>query len=89
LHPGENVVAVSLANWGHTAGINQGVQLRLIDEAPASQWRRSVFSGLAQVLVQSTHDSGTIKLTAESKALRTATLTLSSRPPLKPRPELP
>ncbi|HEY5281673.1 MAG TPA: beta-galactosidase GalA [Polyangia bacterium] len=89
LHPGENVVAVSLANWGHTAGINKGVQLRLIDESPAAQWRRSVFSGLAQVIVQSTHDSGTIKLTAESKALRTSTLALSSRTPTTRRPELP
>lgn len=88
LHPGENLVAVSLANWGHTAGVNKGVQLRLIDEAPKGSWRRSVFSGLAQVIVQSTHDSGTIKLTAESKALRTATLILTSRTPLEQRPEL-
>ena len=89
LHAGENVVAVSLANWGHTAGVNKGVQLRFIDEAPAVQWERSVFSGLAQVIVQSTHESGTLKLTAESKALRRATLALVSQPPLRPRPELP
>jgi beta-galactosidase len=88
LHPGENTVAVSIANWGETAGLNKGAELRLIDEAPASQWRRSVFSGLAQVIVQSTWQSGTIKLAAEAKALRPATLTIGSRP-VERRPALP
>ncbi len=88
LRPGENVVAVSLANWGHAAGINKGVHLRLIGETPAGPWRRRVFSGLAQVIVQATHDSGTIKLTAESKGLRSAMLELSSQAPARPIPEL-
>jgi beta-galactosidase len=88
LHPGENIVAVSLANWGEAAGLNKGVSLRLIDDAPGSQWRRSVFGGLAQVIVQSTGAAGTVKLSAESKALRTATLLLTTRA-VERRPALP
>ena len=64
LRPGENTAAVTVANWGEAAGLNQGVSLRLIDEAPTSQWRRSVFGGLAQVIVQSTRSTGTLTLTA-------------------------
>ena len=89
LHAGENVVAVSMANWGQTAGINKGVHLRLIDEKPAGPWHRRAFSGLAQVIVQSTHVSGTIKLTATSPSLQTATLAFTSHAPAKRRPELP
>jgi beta-galactosidase len=89
LHPGENVVAVSLANWGHAAGLNKGVKLRLIDETTAGPWRRSVFSGLAQIIVQSTQEPGVISLAAESKGLRTATLSIEGRTPSNPRPVLP
>jgi beta-galactosidase len=88
LHPGENTVAVTLANWGDAAGLNKGAELRLIDEAPASRWRRSVFGGLAQVILQSTQQGGTIKLVAEAKGLRPATLSLASRP-VERRPALP
>jgi beta-galactosidase len=88
LHPGANTVAVTIANWGDVAGLNKGVLLRLIDEAPASQWQRSVFGGLAQVIVQSTRASGTITLTAAAKGLRPATLSLASRA-VEPRPDLP
>ena len=89
LHAGENVVAVSMANWGQTAGINKGVHLRLIDEKPAGPWHRRAFSGLALVIVQSTHESGTIKLTATSPSLQTATLAFTSHAPAFRRPELP
>jgi beta-galactosidase len=76
LHPGENTVAVTLANWSDVGGLCDGVMMRLIDNSPPPSWSRSVFNGLAQVIVQTTGESGTIKLTAESKALLPATLTL-------------
>jgi beta-galactosidase len=79
LHTGENSVAVTLANWGEAAGLNQGVQLRLVDPPGPTQWRRSVFNGLAQVLIQTTGESGTIHLTAESKALEPTTTTITSK----------
>ena len=79
LRAGENSVAVTLANWGETAGINRGVMLRLIDEPSPPEWRRRVFAGLAQVIVQTTGKSGTIKLTAQSKGLAPATVSLATR----------
>ena len=88
LHPGDNSLAVTLANWGETAGLNKGVMLRLIDLPPAPPWRRSVFGGLAQVIVQTTEKEGTIRLTAESRALAPATISLASIATAR-RPALP
>jgi beta-galactosidase len=78
LHPGENSLAVAIANWGVTAGLNKGVMLRLVDQPPAVAWQRSVFNGLGQVIVQSTPAGGTIKLTARSAGLKPATLVLTT-----------
>ncbi|HEX7506243.1 MAG TPA: DUF4982 domain-containing protein, partial [Polyangia bacterium] len=76
LHKGENSVAVTLANWGEAAGLNKGVMLRLIDFPRSPEWRRSVFNGLAQIIIQTTGEGGTIKLTAESKGLASATISI-------------
>jgi beta-galactosidase len=54
----------------------------------SSTWRRSLFNGLAQVIVQTTKDSGEIKLTATSEGLAPATLSLTSQPST-PRPSVP
>jgi len=43
---------------------------------PAPQWKRSVFNGLAQVIVQSTRQAGEIKLTATSPGLQPAQLAI-------------
>jgi beta-galactosidase len=88
LHPGEHSVAVSLANWGEAAGLNNGVKLRLIDKPSSVEWRRSVFNGLAQLIVRTTGEPGTIKLTAKSPALVPATTSLSSIATVR-RPSLP
>jgi beta-galactosidase len=79
LRPGENSVAVSMANWGDAAGINKGVMLRLVDQPRSPEWRRSLFAGLAQTIIQTTSQSGTVKLTAESSGLSGATLSLVTR----------
>jgi beta-galactosidase len=78
LRPGENSVAVTMANWGDTAGINKGVMLRLIDQPNSPDWRRSVFNGLAQTILQSTREPGTIKLAAYAKGLTSATTSLET-----------
>ena len=88
LRAGENTVAVAIAAWTEWAGVNRGVRLRLIDEPPPSEWRRRVFSGLAQVLIQSTRTPGTIKLFAESKGLQPATISVPSRSVVQ-KPTLP
>jgi hypothetical protein len=79
LRPGENSVAVTLANWGDVAGINKGAMLRLVDQPRSPEWRRSVFAGLGQTIIQTTNQSGTVKLSALSSGLSEATISLATR----------
>jgi beta-galactosidase len=79
LHAGENVVAVTLANYGPAAGLNKGVALRLQDNPAPVAWSRSVFGGLAQIIVQSSKQPGTLKLTARAKGLSPTTVPIASR----------
>ncbi|HUA38558.1 MAG TPA: beta-galactosidase GalA [Candidatus Sulfopaludibacter sp.] len=88
LHPGENVIAVAVANWDGPGGINKGVTLRLGEKPEMPQWQRSVFNGLAQIIVQSTKTSGEIKLTARSEGLSPATVVIETQP-CTPRPCVP
>jgi hypothetical protein len=74
-----HTVAVTLANWGATAGLNRGVELRFVGSAPAPTWHRSVFGGLAQIIVQSARQAGAIRLTAHASGLRSVTALLESR----------
>ena len=80
LRPGENTVAVAIANYGTAGGVNQGVQLRLQDKPMAPQWSRSVFNGLAQIIIRTTKEPGTLKLTARAEGLTPATLALPTQP---------
>jgi len=80
LHPGENIVAVTTANYGpEHAGLSKGVALRLMEDPPAVHWRRSVFNGLAQVVVQSSREPGSLRLTASSPGLDPASLVIQAR----------
>jgi len=79
LHPGENSVAVAITNWGDAAGVNNGAALRFVSEPPAVAWRRSVFNGYAQVIVQSLKQSGEIKLTAKADGLKTGTIVIMAK----------
>jgi beta-galactosidase len=88
LHPGDNTVAVVVANYGESGGINKGVTLRMQGKPILPEWKRSVFNGLAQVIVQSTRDPGEIKLTARAKGLLPATTSVQSQP-CTPRPFVP
>ncbi|HEY4990310.1 MAG TPA: beta-galactosidase GalA [Opitutaceae bacterium] len=89
LHPGENVVAVTTASYGPDAtGLSKGASLRYQGAPAAVHWSRSTFNGLAEVIVQSSKDPGTIVLTAASDGLQTATFPLASRA-AKARPALP
>ncbi len=45
---------------------------------PSATWKRSLFNGLAQVIVQSTGDAGEIRLTASSGGLKSASLVLKA-----------
>src|SRR2546425_13085234 len=60
---GENTVAVVVQNGAGEGGVNKGVTLDLEQMPVAAHWRRSAFNGLAQVIVQTTHQPGRITLT--------------------------
>ncbi len=88
LHPGENTIAVAVANWNGPGGLNKGVTLNFQEKAVAPEWQRSVFNGLAQIIVQSTKEPGAIKLTASADGLSPATVSVQSQP-CTPRPAVP
>jgi beta-galactosidase len=88
LHPGENSIAVAVANWSGPGGVNKGVSLQLADKPVLPEWKRSVFNGLAQILVQSTKEPGDLQLTASADGLTPATVTIHTQP-CTPRPCVP
>jgi beta-galactosidase len=60
-----------------------------IQEPPTPvEWQRSVFNGLAQILVQSTGEPGTIRLTARAAGLQFCTREIEATPGLL-RPRMP
>src|SRR5204863_8052629 len=70
LHEGDNVVAVVVHNGDGDGGINKGVSLTIRSKtAPAPQWKRSVFGGLAQVIVQAGREPGELRLAAHADGL--------------------
>ena len=79
LHPGDNVIAVGVHNKEGSGGLILGVNLELISDPIAPAWSRSLFNGLAEVIVQSTKDAGEIQLTASADGLAPATATIQSQ----------
>ena len=73
IHAGDNVVAVGVNNGAGSGGLNPNVTVKIIGHASAAPWSRSLFNGLAQIIVQSTRDAGEIKLTATADGLAPAT----------------
>ncbi len=78
LHPGDNVIAVGVYNESGGGGLNPDVNLEIVGRPTATPWSRSLFNGLAQVLVQSTKDVGEIKLTATADGLTPTTATIQT-----------
>jgi beta-galactosidase len=88
LHPGENIIAVAVINNYGGGGICKGVALEFSIKTVPPEWQRSVFNGLAQVIVQSTKAPGEIKLTATADGLLPATVSVQSQS-CAPRPFVP
>jgi beta-galactosidase len=80
LHVGDNVIAVGVYNGVGQGGLNPNVNVQIIGHATAAPWSRSLFNGLAQVIVQSTKDAGEIKLTATADGLAPATTVVQTQP---------
>jgi beta-galactosidase len=74
LHAGQNTVCVTLANYEGSGGVNNRVNLQFQEKPEMPQWKRSVFNGLAQIIVQAGKQPGVLKLTARAKGLQSFTL---------------
>jgi beta-galactosidase len=88
LHEGRNTIAVAVHNGEGSGGVNNGVSLEIADQPVAPQWKRSVFNGLAQVIVQAGKEPGTLALTARSDGLEATALNISAGAAV-PRPAVP
>lgn len=88
LHPGENSIALLARTWGPTGGISRGVAWRKIADPAPTRWSRSVFNGLAQIIVQSSKHAGELRLTANGSGLSTGTIELKALPSTS-RPSVP
>lgn len=80
LQPGKNSIALIAQTWGPTGGISHGVAWRKINNPAAPQWSRSVFNGLAQIIVQSSKHPGELRLTASGSGLKADTIALKTSP---------
>jgi beta-galactosidase len=85
LHAGDNVIAVWLSKDSSQGGLDPHVQLEIISAPTTGDWSRSVFNGLAQVIVQSTTNPEEIKLTATGDGLKTGVVSVKTTP-ATPRP---
>ncbi|HEU5072246.1 MAG TPA: beta-galactosidase GalA [Verrucomicrobiae bacterium] len=80
LHPGDNVIAVGVFNGFAQGGLNPNVNVQIVGQTEMPPWSRSLFNGLAQVIVQSTREAGEIKLTAIADGLKSAIFTMKTQP---------
>ncbi len=86
LHAGRNVVVLYVTRFSEANKRMQAFQWDGPGPAavqvvmPPPQWKRSVFNGLAQVIVQSKREGGEITLTATSPGLLPAVATIASQP---------
>jgi beta-galactosidase len=68
--------------------LNPDVNVEIIGKSVSSPWSRSLFNGLAQVIVQSSKDAGEINLTASADGLKSTTVTVKTVA-CTPRPSVP
>ena len=73
VHAGQNSIAVVVHNRDGEGGINNGVSLTIPSRPIDADWKRSVFNGLAQVIVQAGTEPGEIQLTAHAGGLAAGT----------------
>ena len=88
IHAGDNVIAVGVNNGVGQGGLNPNVTVTIFGHASVPPWSRSLFNGLAQIIVQSTRGAGEFKLTASSNGLKPATA-VEQTLPCTPRPSVP
>ena len=79
LHAGDNLIAVRVKNDGGPGGMDPLVNV-LVSEEEMAPWSRSLFNGLAQVIVRSDSEAGEFKLTATAEGLAPATSVVKTQP---------
>lgn len=79
LHAGDNLIAVGIKNDYGPGGLNPDVNVDVVEPIVAAAWSRSLFNGLAQIIVQSTRAPGEIKLTASSDGLQSVAATVTAQ----------
>ena len=79
LHAGVNTIAVLVKCNGSSGGISHGVSVELHGEPVVANWQRSVFNGLAQVIVRSDKSAGEIRLVASADGLTKASSLIHSK----------
>ena len=85
-----NEITFALSGPGRIIGVGNGdpsshepdvcTATRSADSTTVVDWKRSLFNGLAQVIVQSTREPGEITLTASSPGLSSSVLKLNTQP---------
>ena len=86
LHPGKNNIAIVAVpfikkySWDYN-NTNPGTIQVIV---PAAQWKRKLFNGLAQGIIQSTGEPGQITLTATSPGLKKNELKIEAIPAAMP-----
>jgi beta-galactosidase len=90
----QNAINFSIAGAGKIIGVGNGnptchePDTFAADAKPDPAWARSLFNGLAQVIVQSTSQAGEFKLSTNSDGLMPATAVVQTKP-CKLRPSVP
>lgn len=86
---GTNTLEVRVTSDGRFGGLKQAPRIVAIAPPADLPWSRSVFHGLAQVIVQTRRaEPGTLTLTATGTGLTAGTLALTASP-VTPRPTVP
>jgi beta-galactosidase len=82
-----NTITFEITGPGKIIGVGNGDpsshepdQFIATEKTPSPVWQRSLFNGLAQVIVQTTKEPGDIKLTAITEGLTPATVVLRAAP---------
>jgi beta-galactosidase len=81
LREGKNVIAIVAEESSQSGNQFDSDHPAIVKiKTPAPDWRRHLFNGLAQIIVQSTTESGELELVAKAPGLEKAVVTISTTP---------
>jgi beta-galactosidase len=86
VHVGDNSIAVVVHNADGPGGIDKGVSVSFPSKAVHVNWKRRVFNGLAQVIIQSGTELSEIRVTSHAEGLASNTVVIEAKGHLR-RPQ--